>query len=126
MKSLVQVESVSPDQPVFTARIFAVLPRTPVEVSALVIPAQLRDAIAPGALFVASVHRADDESGGWHLSEIAPARWLPDGSSDPMLRRIVAVCALEHVTEDVILDAERHRPRLDPCPRCGMARHHLA
>jgi hypothetical protein len=55
------------------------------------------------------------------LSEIALARRLPDGSSDPVLRRIVAVCALGHVTEDVILDAERQRLRLDPCPRCEMA-----
>lgn len=126
MKTLVQVESVSLGIPTFTARLLTVLPHTPVEVSALVVPSELRDAIAPGALFVASVHRADDEHGGWHLSEIGLARRLPDGGSDPLLRRIVATCAVGHVTEDVILDAERNRVRLDPCPRCGMARDPVA
>ncbi|MGD0950340.1 MAG: hypothetical protein ABSA52_23330 [Candidatus Binatia bacterium] len=122
MKSLVRVESVSPDRPVFTATLFSVQPWTPVELLVTVVPAELRDAIAPGALFVASVHRAADEPGGWRLSEVALARWLPDGSTDPVLRRITAVCPSGHVAEDVILDAERQRPRLDTCPRCGMVR----
>lgn len=121
MKTLVEVESVSPDSPTFTARLWAVLPQTSVELSALIVPAELRDAIAPGALFVASAHREDDEPGGWRLLEIMLVRQLPDGSSDPTLWRIIAVCAAGHVTEDVVLESERQRPWLDPCPRCGMA-----
>ena len=126
MKSLIRVESVSFDQPVFTATLLAVMPHTPVEVSGLVVPSEIRDAIAPGALFVASLHRADDEPGGWHLSEIALAWQLPDGDSDPSLRRVVATCAMGHVTEDLILDAERDQVRLNPCPRCGMVRDPVA
>lgn len=120
MKSLVQVESVSPDRLMFTATLFSVQPWTPVELLVTVVPSELRDAIAPGALFVASVHRADDEPGGWRLSEIVPARWLPDGISDPALRRITAVCPSGHVVENVILDSEGERPWFDVCPRCGM------
>lgn len=38
MKTLVEVESVSPDSPMFTARLWAVLPQTSVELSALIVP----------------------------------------------------------------------------------------
>jgi hypothetical protein len=121
MKSLVQVESVSAARAVFTATLFSVRPRTPVEISVMDVPAELRDAIVPGALFVASVHRENDKPGGWRLSEVALARWLPDGMSEPALRRITAVCPSGHVVENVILDSERERRWFDVCPRCGMA-----
>ncbi|MGD0950659.1 MAG: hypothetical protein ABSA52_25020 [Candidatus Binatia bacterium] len=49
-------------------------------------------------------------------------RRAPDGISDPALGRITAVCPSGHVAEDVVLDAERQRPWLDTCPRCGMVR----
>jgi hypothetical protein len=75
MKSLVQVESVSADRAVFTATLFSGWPRTPVEISVMAVPAELREAIAPGALFVASVHRADDEPAGGACQRSR----LPDG-----------------------------------------------